>query len=360
MIGEIQNKWAVWTPELESVNGQNSVTHRVLCYNAKNFQLIYTYPRGGWLAIAKTLFMSLHLFISVIFGKTTSVYIVCSRSTAGFFRDFIPLLCSKIGARVLVHVHGTDFLDLLQNRHVSTIARWSYSSCDIIVPSKHLVDLLASFDFKKLVCCENFSDFPEVGASCDVPFSNDELTVLWNSNIMSSKGFVELVEAARAFRKDGGAIKLVVLGQPLGDVERSKSDMQEFLHTLGHEEWVELKGLTRRENVYKYVCESDVVALPSNYPSECQPLAVIEAMLAGRMLLVSDTPALRATVGNYPAVFVEKNVYSVLDGLRLLCTLRYIPSTDAVLQARVRFSTELFDFRINSIFCDTDGLKSWW
>ncbi len=119
--------------------------------------------------------------------------------------------------------------------------------------------------------------------------------------------------------------------------------MRVYLDGLRGEDWIEVKGVVPSGVVPEFVSASDVVALPSEYSSECQPLAVIQGMLAGRTVLVSDTAALRATVGDYPAIFVRRNPCEICEALRPLVISRIRPSSDAAALARDRFSPERFD-----------------
>lgn len=336
-------KLAVWTGDISAVTGQNIVTRRVIDRQRDKLGTVYAYPCKGLLSIPRTLAQTARLISSVLFGRHIGVYVVCSRSTIGFFRDVFPLLMSRLGARVVVHVHGSDFPYLLERPVVGALARWLYASCEVIVPSSHLREPLAAFHFQRFSVCENFAE-GEVGdthSKHDPDY--DSLTVLWNSNIMASKGIIELVEGMKILRKDGVFIKLVLLGRPIGDAEKQESEMHCYLERLRHLDWVEVRGVVPPEDLFRHIVESDVIALPSEYMSECQPLAVIQGMLAGKTLLVTNSAAMRATLGDYPAIFVEKMPFSICEAIRPLVASRPPIAHDAALRARVRFSPERFD-----------------
>ena len=67
--------------------------------------------------------------------------------------------------------------------------------------------------------------------------------------------------------------------------------------------WFIYKGQISRSEVIEALTECSVVTLPSFYASECQPLALIDAMVLGKYLLVSDTPAISATCFGYPGIY---------------------------------------------------------
>lgn len=344
--------FAVWTPNLLEVNGQNIVTKRVIGENELLIGAIYEYEGQSALSIIVTMFSAIRLVCAILFRYCDAVYVICSRSRIGFLRDVLPLLCSRLGVRVVVHVHGSDFPILLGRPFLGLIARYLYSRCEIILPSRHLLPALASYNFRKVYTCENFCEVEDTLEDPSVHSGpRNSRIVLWNSNIMASKGFIDLVDALRQVRSDGYDVKLVVLGRVIGDYERSYSEMRHFVGGLSNEIWIDVIGAVTPENVNEYLWKTDLVALPSTYSSECQPLAVIQAMMAGRDLLVSDTAAMRATVGDYPAFFVQRNPASIASAIRSMgCVDHYFGVDEAALRSRARFSTSRFDACMREIF----------
>ncbi|MFG6500824.1 glycosyltransferase family 4 protein [Sulfitobacter sp. 1A15106] len=345
MTADHSGKIAVWTPELSSVNGQNMVTRRVVENQKELLGTIYEYSGNTLASIPRTLWQAARLALSVLRGQHGKVYLVCSRSSIGFLRDALPLFTSRLGARVIVHVHGSDFPHLFKRRVIGRFARWLYAPCEVIVPSHHLLELLAPSDFRHLLVCENFAVSHDDYYNRPKRRAGDySLVVLWNSNIMASKGIAELVEGIRLLRCDGLHIKMVLLGKVIGDTEKSTSAMQCYLEELKQTRWIDVKGIVPPEDVPLFVSECDVIALPSTYSSECQPLAVIQGMLCSRALMITDTPAMRATVEDYPATFVERNSGSIAKALRHLVQNRPGPAKcEAALHARDRFSPDRFD-----------------
>ncbi|KZY05720.1 hypothetical protein A3721_14000, partial [Sulfitobacter sp. HI0023] len=243
MTRDTLGKLAVWTPDLSSVNGQNIVTQRVIAGQADRLGTVYTYRGNTLPAILKTLWQATRLTASVVSGRHAGAYVVCSRSSVGFLRDMLPLLTSRLGARVVAHVHGSDFPELLKRRRVGPLARWLYASCEVIVPSSHLLEQLAAFHLHRLTLCENFAEVGSDNARSAWKSVVAPFIVLWNSNIMATKGIAELVEGVRLLRNEGAAIRLVILGSPIGDAERTEAEMHAFLEGLRSEDWIEMKGV---------------------------------------------------------------------------------------------------------------------
>ncbi len=290
-----------WSASFHGANGQAIVTARVAQLSDGISWRMAVYPAGprGLLGFLRAVLV---LWWTLVAGRGKQVYVVCSRSALGFLRDVPALLPSVFGVRVIVHAHGSELPDLLSRGMIWRMARYFYRRCEVIVPSTHLLAPLAEAGCKRIHLVENFSS--PVARHGERP-QTGEFRVLWNSNIMASKGIRELVEAARIAHADGLGIRLIILGRPIGDGEATTAEMSAFCRTLSAIDWVDLRGPVTPDAAARAVVEADLVALPSWYASECQPLAIVQAMSAGCKVIVADTPAMRATLGSYPGRLVE-------------------------------------------------------
>jgi glycosyltransferase involved in cell wall biosynthesis len=170
---------------------------------------------------------------------------------------------------------------------------------------------------------------------------------------MASKGFFAVAQAVGILADDGVPLRLVALGRPIGDEVMDQNACREALQRLEGQAWIDRPGQVDRPTAMRLLHEANVVCLPSHYISECQPLALIEAMCAARAVVIADTPALRATVGDYPCEVVAESTPAAVKAAlqRLLCT----PPTDEALRAaatraRNRFSARRFDRDISRLF----------
>jgi glycosyltransferase involved in cell wall biosynthesis len=347
---------ALWSADYTQTTGQSLVTMRVVRGQSQIQWREYVYCGPGWRSGASWVAVTFRLWRDMAFGRVKTLYLVCSRSNGGFLRDVPALLSAYLGVRVVVHAHGSDIVDLLANRKLSLLARALYARCEIIVPSTHLLRPLRAVTAAPIHLCENYfsGDFEEDA----VNLSTDEtLTVLWNSNVMASKGFFHLAEAVRQVKDGRLAVELIAVGQPRGDEEAPEPETRLRLNLLLASKWFDYRGKVAQSAAISLLREVDVVALPSRYSSECQPLALIQAMCAGKAIVASDIPALRATLQDYPAVFVPcSSVEATADALRDLCRQKCEnlivfreSRKEAAAIARKRFSSARFDRRMAAI-----------
>lgn len=337
-----------WSADLKDLTGQAIVTSRVVALLGDAETQAFVYRGERLKSIVSWAWAAMRLWASLPARRVQMLYLVCSRSTAGFLRDLPAYVTRLFGVRVLVHVHGSDIIDLCRRPGIGLVARSFLSRCELIIPSVHLLAPLRDLGMRQIHLCENFSEYlAPVSSPPPRPTQVEpRLSVLWNSNVMASKGFFAVADAIKSLVDEGESIRLVVLGRPIGDeVMDLRACQRAFSRTL-LQSWIEYLGPVDRPTAMRLLHEADVVCLPSHYSSECQPLAMIEAMCAGRQLVIADTSALRATAGDYPCVKVSGPVASEI-ALALRFVMEQLPSDEALqsaaTQARQRFSPERFD-----------------
>jgi glycosyltransferase involved in cell wall biosynthesis len=346
---------SIWSAEFHAMNGQALVTRFVvdelhqITWRKYIYKLTSLGALTSWLANITT------LWIDVWFGRTKVLYLVCSRSKMGFIRDVPALLSAFFGVRVIVHAHGSDIVDLLGSSSFSSFAQAMYRCCELVVPSAHLVKPLAHVKLKALHVCENFC-MPMPPLTGFVPGDN-KLHILWNSNILASKGFFDVAEAVSTLHGSGMNASLLAIGEPLGDSSMSRTEAKHQLESLEGKPWFSYLGRVSQGESIELLSRCELVCLPSSYASECQPLAIIQAMCAGKAILIADSAALLATVDDYPCHVARAGdvlkISEILSGMAL-CSSDELQDHATRLRAsaknaRGRFSVDLFRQRFLAI-----------
>lgn len=357
-FSNISKKIIVFSSDYNYEDGQAVVTRRVLrsVLPKVGENLYCIYPKGfsvksilSWFVVCCNLWWYLCLH------RIGSVYIVCSRTTPGFIRDLPALLMTFFNVRVIVHCHGSDFEELLTRRWFSSIVQLIYRRCEVIVPCRNLRRRIKD-KVGKVHICENF--FGETYFSAEKSTQNlSYFSVTWNSNIMSSKGFFDVLSAVDSLVNAGYNIELLCYGRIIGDYEMSEKTVRQKLSKYKDFSWFSFLGAITHSQAVHLLHNADVVILPSRYKSEMQPLSIIEAMCASKCIIVSDRPSLRATVANYPADFVPiKDVNAITKCIKRLYNERLFNpklfskknSVQASLSKK-RFSLERFDKEMRNL-----------
>jgi len=356
ICSNVKSSMGWWGADIERTTGQAIVTRHVVGLLERDGVRAFVYRGLGLQSVTSTLISVVRLGWSVLTGRVRTLYLVCSRSNAGFLRDLPAYLVRFLGVRVVVHVHGSDIVDLCKRPGLGSLAKALLSRCEVIVPSAHLIKSLHVEGIAKVHLCENFVQSAQDNRTASAKEARGQdfntFRVLWNSNLMASKGFFAVAKAVGELASNGQNIQLIALGEPLGDEAMNLTACRNAVNQLKNQNWVEFKGPVGRKTALALLLEADLVCLPSHYSSECQPLALIEAMCVARRVLIADTPALRATMGDYPCAVVEnptpKDIRLALERI-MTHSCNQIELIEASRKARARFSIQRFESEISSL-----------
>jgi glycosyltransferase involved in cell wall biosynthesis len=361
---EMKKRVSLWSADYTQITGQALVTARVRQHQPAILWREYIYKGRGWRCLITWLSASCRLWLDIALGRVSMIYLICSRSDGGLLRDLPALLARRAGLRIVVHAHGSDIVNLLSSRPISPLARSLYKRCEIIVPSVHLVKSLEDIIGAKPYLCENYfgsNALPRPASANQIDC--DRLTVLWNSNVMASKGFFDVAKAIQHLYEEGLRVKMVSLGEPLGDDEMTCREATRRLGAIRGCGWLDYRGKVGPAKAIALTAEADVICFPSRYVIESQAMAVIEGMCTGKAIVVTDIPALRATLGGYPAHFVPvHSVSAIIEALRELDHLKRVNAVafvssrlEAAAAARERFAMARFDEEMATILHEGAG-----
>ena len=339
----------VWSTDWSLPTGQAIVTRRVIDQQSK-FDWIRAQCGGRGLNSILLWFSAVfRVYLTLIFRKSNTIYLVCSRSKTGFIRDVPALIASLFGVRIVVHVHGSDLEDLLSVSFLGQIAIALYKRCEIIVPSSHLVERLRRVTGAPVYLCENFSPMLSVDVQFKRADFKNEFVIVWNSNIMSTKGFFKLSAAIKIAKSNVLSLRFLSLGLPMGDAESSYEVVDKKLRALCNESWFTYIGPVSPEEAYRWTSVADLYVYPST--NDCQPLALIQAMCLGKPIIANATPPLMATLGDYPARCIANPTPEIIANeiINYVNTINRCDLISDAARARDRFSIERFDASMEAI-----------
>ena len=356
----MNRKIHIWTPSLSENNGQNIVTRALVDLLHDNC-IVTQYP-SGILGLVGSFFCSLtYLIRNLVLKSDAIIFLIVSRSIAGGLRDLPCLLLAIFNKNVICHVHGSDLVSLLRHRVFGCFFSFLYRRCVVVVPSAHVVSELEACGLSNLVVCENFvingsiAEFEKKSRQIK-KVRSDNFKILWNSNILSSKGIFDLCQAVVLLAQKYPQINLEILGKPIADEEMPINTVRKEIKKYSSYECIKFVGVLSESETFSYLEDADIVALISTYKSECQPLAVISAMALNKKILVTNTPALRETTKNYPNVyFVDRELKSIIKALEVFIVNtnnRIAQDISVNYEVLNRFSQLRFEKEISEIIND--------
>ena len=253
-------------------------------------------PVNVWLGLRHVL----ELALRVLRDRPDVVYVEVSQNALAYLRDacFIGLARAG-GARVVTHLHGGHFGPFYRGANplvralVRVSSRWVDRAWVLGEGLRHHYEGLVD-DARVRVVPNGVPDTLGGGAPGS-PGRNGRPTVLYLSQLSLPKGVLDLVEAVG--RLPAARRPRVVLAGAWRSPEDRRA-VRERVEALGLEDRLEDRGVVTGEAKARAFAEADVFVLPTAYPYEGQPLAILEAMAAG-------LPVVSTARGAIPDMVVE-------------------------------------------------------
>ena len=255
--------------------------------------------------------------------KFDVVHINPTFNSKSLIRDGLLLLALHRAGfhHVLFYFHGWNFKlqkYILQRRILRALTGWVLNKAALItVLGEEFRDGLVALgvDPKRIVVTQTMFDGEGLKAVQNEPPASARRFILFMSRFDSEKGGRELIRAFASLARDYPDIDLVMAGS---GVEDAALRLQAQILHLG--ERVRFFGYIGGSDKQRLLRDCTIFALPTYYRSEGMPVAVLEAMGAGKPLLVGSAGALRSIVSDPEngVVLDEVTAKSVEAGLRRL------------------------------------------
>jgi glycosyltransferase involved in cell wall biosynthesis len=261
-------------------------------------------------------------FIRLFFPSGQVVYITIAQSWVGFLRDFVFTLLSILGRhRLIFHLHGGGYKNFYQQLGFwqQRIVRFALRRADTLIVLSH--NLKSMFDFEPRIKSRIrvvYNGAPGKGGKVQtepkkLP-SDGSIEVLFLSNLIVEKGYFDLLEAARILvhrEKQPfkfhfcGSFVLLSEGKQYATVEDAEDDFHMRVSQYDLAEHITWHGVVRGREKEKMLEGCHFFVLPTYYPTEGQPLSIIEAMSNGLVCIVTKHSSIPEIIGEAEGSFVE-------------------------------------------------------
>lgn len=241
----------------------------------------------GEFSFKKFFFYISQYFQSYKIFKTDITYIAIGLTFFGVLKDAPFVLLSKlIGKQVVIHVHG-NYLKTqyaLLSGFKKKLFHYILSSANKgIVSSKLLKDNLTPFlKEDKIFWMPYFVEKTLKNITETDVINTNGLNILYLSNLMEGKGVFDLFEALKILNDQQVPYKAKIVGGI--DLEH-ENKIFDYINTNPNIEYY--KPIRGQEKIDAYLA-SNVFILPTYYKMEGQPIALLEAMLTGHIIITTD------------------------------------------------------------------------
>jgi glycosyltransferase involved in cell wall biosynthesis len=224
--------------------------------------------------------------------RSDRIYFTISESLAGNIKDMlIYLACLGRLDRMVVHLHGGAGMRVLMHERplLAVLNRFFLARLGAVVllGRRHLDIVRDLPDDSHVHLVPNFAQdelflAPE---QIKVKFTRGgPLRLLYLSNLIPGKGYLELLEAYASLHEDKRArIELAFAG-----AFESESDRRQFLVRIAAWPTVRYCGVVGGEAKTRLLAQAHLLCLPTYYPYEGQPISILEAYASGCAVMTTD------------------------------------------------------------------------
>jgi len=222
-------------------------------------------------------------------------YISLSQNSLAFLRDaFLIAAARSGGARVVAHLHGGFFGEFY--RTAPSLLRWAIRLTHGWIHRCWVLGEDLQPLFKDLLPPTRIRVVPngipdhESDIQARVRADGKPLTVLFMGQVCEAKGVIDLLDALTLCKASGHLIRCIVAGAYLTAHERDMIEPR--ILDLEKQGLVVRLGVVEGHEKARAFAEADAFVLPSKYPLEGQPLAILEAMAAGTPVISTPRAAI--------------------------------------------------------------------
>lgn len=149
-------------------------------------------------------------------------------------------------------------------------------------------------------------DDAEVENKIKAGTEKSDLHILFLSNMIESKGYLDLLDALQILKERTIRFRATFAGG--WEADQDEKDFATRVQAYGLESCVRHLGSVRdRSLVRQLFLEADVFVLPTYYPTEAQPLSIVEALNAGTPVITTRHASIpKMIVGDRDGLFVEQ------------------------------------------------------
>lgn len=263
-------------------------------------------------------------------ARPAVVYVPISQTALGFIRDSLYLLVPRLfGAAVVIHLRGGHFGRFYEGSNA--LMRWYVDLAmrrveRVIVLGRVFKPIFARWiPDDRIDVVPNGTDLKIEGVAQKLRAPNrGALTVTYMSNLVPTKGIEEFVRMACEVLRNERDVTFLVAGDWLARGTPQERNVERLLDESGLRDRVRFLGEVRGSDKAALLSRSDIYVLPTYYPFEGQPNAIIEAMAAGCAVVSTDYAAIPETVidGETGLIVPVRDVAALVSAVLRLCRNR--------------------------------------
>lgn len=272
----------------------------------------------------------------------------------GFFRDYLFLrLIKRYNSQVLLHLHNRGISKYAKKMVYRYLYNRTFNNVSLIHVSRQIIE--EEFGQMPSLRCKKYI----VQNTC-IPFENSEksavsglVNIVYLSNLFPEKGIFILLKAYSRILEKYSDVQLHIFGSSLKSMYIRK--LLKLLSSAGFNGKAFYHGYADERMKATAFSNCDIFIFPSYFSEECMPLAVLEAMQAGKPVIATRIGALSEIIDNgKEGILIEPgNISQLVSSMdRLISDVEIRKRLGSAARKRFykEFSKDIFDRNIFEVF----------
>jgi len=232
--------------------------------------------------VIKFFLYGLKLFRELVFHKPDFVYFQISLFGYSFIRDSIFVWIMKIfRVPILFHFRVKGLNDYVQKNRIRRLYyRKVFKKTHVICLSELLINDISSIYFDQPFIVYN--GIPIIKDYQRKEKRKGIVKIIFLSNLMISKGILDLINALEILHNDKNKFKCIIVG---AEADLKIESINEMLRQKNISSKMECVGPKYGKEKYKELNSSDIFVFPTFYRFEAFPGVVLDAMQSGLPLI---------------------------------------------------------------------------
>lgn len=225
--------------------------------------------------------------IKIMFHKFDIIYITPAQSYIGFLKYCFFINAAHVrNIPCYIHFHGgyvRQMYDGLPDNKKIKIKKYFNKCSGVIVLGNSLRKMFYGLvPEDKIYVCENgvqneiFIKEQEINIKHEKVKLNSKIKLLYLSNLMETKGILDLLEACVKLKEKAIDFEIHIAG----NIEPAVKEKVSYYFDVLKENLV-YHGVVTGEQKRELLKDSGIFCLPTYYPNEGQPISILEAMAMG-------------------------------------------------------------------------------
>jgi len=265
----------------------------------------------GKFKLSKIVIIIRNLFLlnfHIVYFKPDIVYFQLSHGKA-LLRDILFLILIKIyKVKIVYHLHGKGVEKFARKSLFwHKMYNFAFNNEFIICLSKRLTKDVKNYCKNPFIIPNCSPDFKSYLNESNQTINNisKSFNIIYLSNLIKSKGVVDLLRAGKRLREKGYNFVIHIIGS---EADLTIDELVEIANNYQIKDFVVFHGPKYGKQKYQILLSGDVFILPTYYANEAFPISILEAMQARLAVISCDEGGIADVIENgINGYIVEKN-----------------------------------------------------